>query len=187
MGYREFGHKEILAIIVGILSVLVLSFAVKMLVPEAEEELLGPIGAVVTILIASLYGAFTGLLSGGAGFYAAYYVLYGENNYAVIFIMSVVGLIVGHYSKEYAIKDGQFRGKRILDFILIVLMALILGFVFVGPFVRFLGYKENIYELVNKGVNYSLVTFAAVAVICTPILCLVSKKMGGNSLTKDAS
>lgn len=177
MEKRQFGYKEIAAITIGILVIVLTSLFIYKINPEVGERASSAISAIVVVLVASLLGPLTGILTGSVGNYIAFYIIYGKTDTSVAIIMVAIGIIIGHYSRKFQIYSGHFGGVLFVDFIVIEIIANMIGFIFVGPLAQFLLYKNELYYLVDIGISYAITNSLCVAIVCIPVLCVVSKKM----------
>lgn len=179
MEKRQFGYKEIAAITMGILITVLASVFVHKINPAISGRAGSAIASIVIVIVASLLGPLTGILTGSVGYYAAFYIVNGSTNTSVAIIMIAMGIIIGHYSEKFQIYSGKFLGVLFADFIVIEIIANIIGFIFVGPLAQFLLYKNELYYLVNIGISYAITNSLCVAVVCIPVLCIISKKYAG--------
>ncbi len=129
----------------------------------------------VVIVLASLYGSITGIFVPiTAGFVCAS-VLPGTLAMEELVVLLILGFSSGHYSDKFKITEGEFKGRCVVDFILIQTTLNVVLSIFVCPMIAFAFGGGEIVKEFHLGLNLFCMALLLVIFVCTPVLMILSR------------
>lgn len=165
----KFGLTEVIAMIIGSLIIVMLD-----LVFRENNVLYGDtIKSVLVVIFAALFGAPTGIVIAVASSLLLAAILRLDVSIVVVMVYVLIALAVGHYASFFGIREGAFKGKKILIFALTKLGAEIFAWLFFLPLLNFLVTRNNLYDFLYSNMITVLMLTATDAVVI-PVFILVS-------------
>ncbi len=127
-------------------------------------------GIVIVIIVSAVHGTLAGAvipvvscLICGIAFQDVYAVGYGC-------MLLVFGLSTGHFSDRFKIRDGEFAGALIVDYIMIEIVASIMAWVCIYTLGVFFIRKGDMRVYLYNGVANCGIALGEAVLICLPLL-----------------
>ncbi|MGX6977925.1 ECF-type riboflavin transporter substrate-binding protein [Vagococcus elongatus] len=180
---KDFSVKTIVAIGIGAAVFVVLGRFVSIPtgVPNTNLETTYPFLA----LMASLFGPVAGFLIGFIGHTIKDMTTYGAW-WSWIICSGLIGLIYGFIGKQFDLESGEFSVKDMIKFIVLQLLAQLVVFGVIAPFLDIIIYQEPANKVFTQGVIASLANSVSVGILGTILMKLyASSRTEKGSLTKE--
>ena len=177
---KRFGTAETVAVVVGILVMVFLDHCVFNYANGTAKEILNYVKILWLIIMAVIFGSYTGVIIGVAGTILTQYFAPQLYWFVSAFALGIYGYIIGSYSDKYEIRTGFFRLKQAMFLEFVMLFANILVFIFMNPLVKFITAKSVLLDEMRSGVSYapylSVCTILFVCPICY-VVNLIHRKI----------
>lgn len=179
MNKSQFGTREVIAVVVATALYTLISqvkFAIPTNVSLLEIALL--FNNVILIVLAAGFGPISAAV-GIVGAKALETVINGNNfDLLNIFIWVIVGIVIGGYYKQYGAVDGQFKGLRILDYIVVLISTNVVAFILIEPAIGFFMFKRELITMIHAGTRLAIGNVVVSGIVGSLILYIVSVVRG---------
>jgi len=134
----------------------------------------------------AIFGPFVGACIGFLGHMLADAIQYGSVWWSWVVPEAVFGIILGLFYRYYAIEDGDFKGKRIVVFNIVQIIANLTAWFLVAPALDLLIYAEPVNKVFTQGILASIGNIITVGVLGVILGSTYSRmKQQANSLEKE--
>ncbi len=165
----KFGTPEVIAMVAGTL----LLFGVGALMRQMGFPFVLEVEAVVVVLITALFGIYAGGMVTVATTIIYIAILHVDTSFVHMAAYIVMAAGIGRYAADYRIREGGFKGRTILDFVVIRMMVDAVIWMFFIPFFSFLTEKKDLYEMIKSGLS-SLFFMLLSDLILVPLFIAIS-------------
>lgn len=166
----KFGNTEVIAMIIGTIIVVVFDLAFK----NIGFIYGNTIKSLLIVTISVLFGASTGIIVAIATALLQAAILGLDVGLISVVAFLIIAILVGRYAPRYGVRDGQFKGKAILLFAMVKLMAEIFAWMFFQPLLQFLVKRDNLFNMINDN-SKTLLMLTIADVILIPVFIIISK------------
>lgn len=175
---KKFGIKEVVAIGIGTALFVVLTNVQIPLgfIPNTALQT----RAAVLAFFAAVFGPIVGGVIGLVGHALGDALFYGSVWWSWVFPEAVFAIIVGFFSKKYAIKEGDFGTKAIVTFNIIQVIANAVSWIVIAPVLDILIYAEPANKVFVQGAAAFVANIIIVGVLGT-LLAVAYSKVGAKS------
>ena len=175
---KKFGIKEVVAMGIGTALFVVLTNVQIPLgfIPNTALQT----RAAVLAFFTAVFGPIVGAVIGFAGHALGDALFYGSVWWSWVVPEAVFAIIVGLFSKKYAIKEGDFGTKQIITFNVVQVIANAVAWIVVAPVLDILIYAEPANKVFIQGVSAFVANIIVVGVLGT-ILAVAYSKVGAKS------
>lgn len=181
---KKMSIRSVVAIGIGTALFVVLSYVSipLVLIPNTSIQT----RVVLLSYMTAVFGPFVGGTIGFFGHMLADAIQFGSVWWSWVFPEAVFGLILGLFYKYYAIEDGDFKGKRIVSFNVIQVIANLIAWSVVAPVLDMLIYAEPANKAFTQGFFATIGNIITVGVLGVILGTTYSKmKQQANSLEKE--
>lgn len=165
----KFGITEVVAMIIGSLLIVMLDLFFR------NNNLFhaDTIKSALVVVFAVFFGSPAGVVTAIASSLLLAAILKLDVSITAVIAYVLIALLVGHYSQEFGIRDGLFKGKKIWIFAVAKLAAEIFAWMFFWPLVNFILTRGILYDVLGQKVKTVLMLTALDAIII-PVFILIS-------------
>lgn len=149
------GTTEIIAFVAAILIIVGASNGASNTITVESTQVEIFVG--ILCFFSAMYGAAVGGLTGYLGVVCAFVIKGLTVPYATALSMAVYGGLVGWFAPKYRIREGQFGRRQVLLFLVIEAMACVAALIFIKPFLDYVMYDKDLYEMITMGIHTSLI------------------------------
>lgn len=175
---KKFGIKHVVAMGIGTALFVVLTMVqIPFPIPNTSLQPRMAILAFFSAVFGPVVGAVIGLLGHALGDA----IWYGSVWWSWVFPEAVVGIAVGLTAKKLAVKDGGFKGAKIVLFNLVQVIANALAWIVVAPFLDIIVYAEPAKKVFLQGVFAFIGDIIIIGVLGSILLAAYSKIAGKSS------
>ena len=174
----KFGIKEVVATGIGVALFVVLT-EIQIPLVIVPNTALQPRMAVLAFLSA-VFGPVVGAIVGFLGHALGDALFYGSVWWSWVVPEAFVGAIIGLLAKKYAIKEGDFAGKKIAMFNIAQVIANAIAWIIVAPVLDIVVYAEPANKVFAQGALAFLGNIIIIAILGT-LLCLGYSKIFAKS------
>ena len=132
---------------------------------------------VVIVLVATLFGPISGSLTGFLGVVCGSAYIGMPILFVDALSFAIVGLLVGLFADKYGVRENSFTLKNMYLWNVTHIMALIVSFIFVRPYLNYLFMKIDLFNEIGSGINTTIICAFPVGIVLTCVLFLVSKSV----------
>lgn len=161
----KFGIKEVVATGIGVALFIVLT-EIQVPLVIVPNTALQPRMAVLAFLSA-VFGPVVGAIVGFLGHALGDALFYGSVWWSWVVPEAVVGALIGIFAKKYAIKEGGFKGKNILLFNIVQIVANAIAWIIVAPVLDIVIYAEPANKVFAQGALAFLGNIVIIAILGT--------------------
>lgn len=174
-GKYKFDDKGLASFIVGVIIVCLVSvFGFGRRFVELEQ-IRNIVLASIIVVSSSMFGAISGALTAFIGVICSM-VFCGFNvTFTDPIALTILGIFVGQFADKYGIRENRFTKDKILIWNLIHIMAVIVAFVFVKPYIDYICYDRDLFDGIITGVNVSILCILVSGACLSVLLFLISK------------
>ena len=177
---NKFGIKEVVAMGIGTALFVVLT-NVQIPVFVVPNTFLQPRMAVLAFLSA-IFGPIVGAVIGLAGHALGDAIFYGSVWWSWVFPEAVVGIAVGMFAKQFAVREGGFgTTKNIVFFNVIQVVANAVAWIVAAPVLDIIVYSEPANKVFAQGAFAFLGNVIIIGVLGTILLTVYSRISGKSS------
>lgn len=169
----KFGIKEVVAIGIGTALFVALT-EVQIPLGFIPNTALQPRAALLAFL-AAVFGPVVGGVVGLLGHAIGDALFYGSVWWSWVFPEAVFGIVVGVFAKKLAVKEGGFNGKAIVLFNIVQVVANVLAWIVVAPFLDIIIYAEPAAKVFVQGAWACLGNVIIIGILGTLITAGYSK------------
>ena len=181
----KIGIKEVVAMGIGTALFVVLTNAQIPLI-VVPNTALQPRMAILAFLSA-VFGPIVGAVVGLLGHALGDALFYGSVWWSWVIPEGVVGLCIGLFVNQFAVKEGGFvNGKNIILFNVVQIIANAIAWILVAPVLDILMFAEPANKVFAQGAFAFLGNIIVIGILGTILLIAYSKIVGGsNNLQKE--
>lgn len=182
---RKFGIREVVAMGIGTALFVVLT-NVQIPLVVVPNTALQPRMAVMAFL-AAIFGPVVGGVIGLLGHALGDALFYGSVWWSWVFPEAVVGIAIGLFSRQYAVREGGFTsGKTITIFNVVQVLANAVAWILCAPILDILVYAEPANKVFAQGAFAFLGNVIIIGVLGSLLLVAYSRIAGRSSdLTRE--
>ncbi len=174
---KKFGIREVVAMGIGTALFVVLT-NIQIPLVVVPNTALQPRMAIMAFL-AAVFGPVVGGVIGLLGHALGDALFYGSVWWSWVFPEAVVGIAVGLFSKQFAVKEGGFTAKKpIVLFNLVQIFANAVAWIVVAPVLDILVYAEPINKVFAQGAFAFVGNIIVIGILGTLLLVGYSKIAG---------
>jgi len=174
VGNRLISVKTAVAIVIGaVLMFLLMRFIA---VPSGVRNTSLNLGIAVLSIFAAIYGPLAGLLIGFIG-HTLNDLTLGRISWSWVLAEALYGFVVGFLWKSYRLEEGRFGVKQALLFNTVQVVANMLAWVAVAPYLSTHIYHESAEIEYLQGLAAVVLDIAVVLILGTPFLFIYSGNM----------
>lgn len=165
----KFGYTEVIAMIIGSLIIVL----VDLMFRRYNITYGDTVKTVLVISLAALFGLPTGVVAAVASSLLLAAILKLDVSVGVATAYIILAVAVGHYASVFGIRDGRFKGRNILTFALVKIMAEIFAWLFFLPVIDFLVNRKNLFDVLHNNM-ITVLAFTLADVLLIPAFMLLS-------------
>lgn len=175
----KFGLTEVIATIVGSLLIV----GIDILFNNYEIVYANACKSFLIVIVAAVFGAASGVVAAVASSLLQAAILGLDISLISVIALALLAYAVGHYAPRYGIRDGLFKGKAVLRFVLVKLLAEVISWLFFLPLFNFLMTRENLLKMLDDNImRVLMLTLSDIVII--PIFLIISRFSTGNVINK---
>lgn len=95
-----------------------------------------------------------------------------------------VGILVGCYQKQYGVLEGQFRGLKIVDYIVILISSNVVSFILMEPLIGFFFFDRELVAMIKSGRSFAIGNIIVSGIIGTLVMIGISRVCESKRQTK---
>lgn len=181
---KNFSIRSVVAIGIGTALYIALSL-VSIPVGFIPNTAIQPRTALLALL-AAIFGPIVGGAVGFLGHALADAFQYGSVWWSWVFPDAVFGLIVGVFVSKYKIEEGGFQTKQVILFNIIQVVANVIAWIGLAPFLDILIYAEPSNKVFTQGMFAFIGNIITIGILGTLLAISYSKvKSKSSSLSKE--
>lgn len=165
----KFGWTEVIAMITGSLVIVIIDLIFR----YNNFMYADIVKSVLIVSLAALFGSPTGVVAALASSLLLAAILKLDVSVIIVAAYIIIALSIGHYASVFGIRDGLFKGKNILIFFLVKVLAEMFAWLFFLPLLDFYLTRENLFDTIRQNMM-TVLAFTAADVLLIPAFMLVS-------------
>ncbi len=175
---KKFGIKEVVAAGIGTALFVALT-EVQIPLGFIPNTAMQPRAALLAFL-AAVFGPVVGGIVGLLGHALGDALFYGSVWWSWVFPDALFGILVGLFASKYAIKEGDFGGKKVGFFNAVQVVSNALAWILLAPVLDILIYAEPANKVFAQGVTAFVANIIIVAILGS-LIGIAYSKIGAKS------